>query len=405
MSVDAFCVDIFITDTLDNCLYYRNGDRGVYVYRGIKYAEADRFTAPVICKAASVDGDYRDAAPFAYQTLWRRIDSTSVFSEDCLVMTVSSPVPLGSAAADTLPVLVHIHGGSFLHGSGERNDSQLWEFALREQMVCVSISYRLGVFGYLYLSDQTDYNLGLKDQLMALRWIHDNIADFGGDKNRITLSGQSAGAQSVVFCLADTNRVAIQRAVVFSAPIGLEMSKTTERSHSRSICGRLGDKSPWTCAPMDLLRAQASWENDHRLVAMPFMPAAISQMPSYGKLVSWPEQVVVTAQDEDASIFSPTKGFEPGITAYVFTAPGKKYVRYLRKLGVNALYHEFTWRPHGSKYKVTHCMELPLFIGFQKEWPGKWLMGDVTEEELEPLRHDFMDRFAHFIRTGIWTFE
>jgi para-nitrobenzyl esterase len=115
--------------------------------------------------------------------------------EDCLNLNVWTPGP----DATGLPVLVWIHGGSFMNGSGSVAEYDGAAFA-RDGVVCVTINYRLAAEGFLSLDGVA--NLGLLDQLAALRWVQDNIAAFGGDPARVTVAGESAGAMSVTTLLS-----------------------------------------------------------------------------------------------------------------------------------------------------------------------------------------------------------
>jgi para-nitrobenzyl esterase len=115
--------------------------------------------------------------------------------EDCLNLNVWTPDLTGG-----LPVLVWIHGGSFMNGSGSVAEYSGAGFA-RDGVVCVTINYRLSAEGFLFLGDGTA-NLGLLDQLAALRWVQDNISAFGGDPARVTVAGESAGAMSVTTLLS-----------------------------------------------------------------------------------------------------------------------------------------------------------------------------------------------------------
>ena|SRR5829696_2827515 len=109
--------------------------------------------------------------------------------EDCLNLNIWSPDP-GSAG---LPVMVWIPGGMFEAGSGASYDGS--RFA-RDGIVCVTINWRVGAEGFLYLGDG-DVNLGLLDQVAALGWVREDIAAFGGNPANVTVFGQSAGAMSV----------------------------------------------------------------------------------------------------------------------------------------------------------------------------------------------------------------
>lgn len=120
--------------------------------------------------------------------------------EDCLYLNVWTPARAGT---DRLPVLVFIHGGANIEGSGSIPVYD-GEGLASKGLVVVTINYRLGIFGFLAHPDLTkespDHasgNYGLLDQIAAVRWVHDNIAAFGGDASRVTVAGQSAGAQAV----------------------------------------------------------------------------------------------------------------------------------------------------------------------------------------------------------------
>src|SRR5437588_1993454 len=115
----------------------------------------------------------------------------AIVGEDCLNLNIWSP-DLGQAR---LPVMVWIHGGAFSNGSGAILQYDGSHFA-RDGVVCVTINYRLGADGFLYLGDGIA-NLGLLDQITALAWVQENIAAFGGDPNNITVFGESAGAFSI----------------------------------------------------------------------------------------------------------------------------------------------------------------------------------------------------------------
>ncbi len=116
-------------------------------------------------------------------------------SEDCLYLNIYTPGTEGSR-----PVMFWIHGGAYIQGSAnEYNGARL---AAENDVVVVAINYRLGIFGFLDLSPFGDAyagsaNLGIQDQIAALQWVKDNIADYGGDPDCVTIFGESAGGGSV----------------------------------------------------------------------------------------------------------------------------------------------------------------------------------------------------------------
>ena len=121
-------------------------------------------------------------------------------AEDCLFMNVWRPA--GAASDAGLPVLVWIHGGGFIIGAASQELYHGHNLAKQGDVVVVSINYRLGVLGYANLAsvlndDRFSVNNGLQDQVAALKWVQENIADFGGDPDNVTIFGESAGGMSV----------------------------------------------------------------------------------------------------------------------------------------------------------------------------------------------------------------
>jgi len=181
------------------------------VFRAIPYAQAPagvmRWKPPVPMPVWSGTRQAVEFGPACSQPQARMstiyLQDLRPFDEDCLHLNIWAPADASSA-----PVLVWIHGGSLVLGSGRE---PLYDGArLAEQgMVVVSINYRLGVFGFLAhpeLSAESPEgisgNYGLLDQIEALNWVQNNISAFGGDPANVTIAGESAGALSIMYLLA-----------------------------------------------------------------------------------------------------------------------------------------------------------------------------------------------------------
>lgn len=147
----------------------------------------------------------KDATHFGPKAMQRAIYSDMVFrskgtSEDCLYLNVWTPA---KQANEKLPVLVYFYGGGFAAGDGSESRYD-GESMAKKGIVTVTISYRLGIFGFLSHPELTKEspthssgNYGLMDQHAALVWVHKNIAAFGGDPDKVTIAGESAGSMSV----------------------------------------------------------------------------------------------------------------------------------------------------------------------------------------------------------------
>ena len=165
---------------------------GVLSFRGIPFAQAERFRPPQPPTAWDGVRDAQEFGPIAPQAPGAQFQRADlVQDEDCLSLNIWTRDTSGSA-----PVMVWIHGGGFRSGSGA---SPLYDGALLagHGVVVVTINYRLGALGFLAHPELGGGNWGLHDQIESLRWVRDNIAGFGGDPTNVTIFGESAGAVSV----------------------------------------------------------------------------------------------------------------------------------------------------------------------------------------------------------------
>jgi para-nitrobenzyl esterase len=173
-------------------------DRDLMVFRGIRYG-ADtgprRFMPPTAPSPWKGVVDARSFGPASMQP-GKEADQ----SEDCLFLNVMAPA---TKATRPRPVIVYIHGGAYSSGSGS---SPLYDGAAmcgRGDVVVVTVNHRLSVFGYLYLAGFPDSgNAGQLDLVLALQWVRDNIAAFGGDPDCVTLLGQSGGGAKIATLMA-----------------------------------------------------------------------------------------------------------------------------------------------------------------------------------------------------------
>ncbi|XP_049765750.1 cholinesterase 1-like [Schistocerca cancellata] len=212
-----------VTTSLNGALYNQ--------FLGVPYATPPlgdlRFRAPV--PATSWSG-VRDALSLADDCVQPKLQGAqpTTGSEDCLYLNVFVP----TAASGSLPVMVHIHGGSFRTGSPSNGAP---DYFVEKGVVMVSVAYRLGALGFLSLqNDDIPGNAGLKDQVLALQWIQRNIAAFGGDPSRVAIFGESAGGSSVSHLFLSPATKGLFSGAIMESGVATTPWALTDKPHERA---------------------------------------------------------------------------------------------------------------------------------------------------------------------------
>lgn len=245
---------------------------GVLAFRGIPFAAppvgARRGLPPEREEAWPAVRDCTRRAPYLSQNdmmLEQMLGSQEIGKDEgALVLNVFTPGLDGSR-----PVMVWIHGGAFMFGSGSTPWYDGERFAQHGDVVVVTINYRLGPLGFLHLADWLgpDYaesgNAGLLDQIAALEWVRDCIAAFGGDPQQVTIFGESAGAGSVGTLLGTPRAHGLFRRAILqsgAASWGLELDDAVAKT--ALVMGELGvargDRAAWIAAPVDAVLAAST---------------------------------------------------------------------------------------------------------------------------------------------------
>ncbi|VTR60347.1 carboxylesterase type B [Actinobacillus pleuropneumoniae] len=299
-----------------------------YAYgRGIPYAKPPvgplRFRAPV--PPDSWDG-IRETTAFSPMCL-QPLESTSsmlgggvtkTVSEDCLYLNVWAP---RNMPAEPLPVMVWIHGGAFVTGSGSLPSYNGAPFVLRGDVIVVTINYRLGPLGFLHLSPYGEVyssNTGLLDQIAALEWVRDNIAAFGGDPERVTVFGESAGSMSIAALLAMPAAKGLFHRAIMESGAAQVMVPEQARMITAGLLKEL-DITPDNIHQLDFLPGESIFEAGERLkkqigpgVNMIFQPVldpdTLPHDPLQAIQSGWAKDVPIligTNLDEGALFFRP----------------------------------------------------------------------------------------------------
>ena len=257
-----------------------NEDKTVEIYGGIPYAEAPvgelRWKEPVDKKNWDGVLDCTNFGPRAMQNDNSAVVNSLVdlyaekswhpdfkeghiepMSEDCLNLTMWKP----AGDVSNLPILVYIHGGSLTSGAASFEDYNGEEVA-KKGVIMINIQYRLGIFGYFAHPDLakespngTTGNYGLLDQIKALEWVNNNASYFGGDKNNITIAGESAGSSSVsAICSSPLASGKFKRAIGESSSVVVKRAPHTFRKYEDAIKMGQDIMSEMKCSSVEEMR-------------------------------------------------------------------------------------------------------------------------------------------------------
>ncbi|MFJ8750607.1 carboxylesterase family protein [Streptomyces sp. NPDC102441] len=385
----------------------------------VRYAVADRFARP---RGVSPD-DTRPAGAEVCPQLPSRLDAVMgrprdrhPQGEDCLNLDVTTP----ARDAGKRPVMVWFHGGGFSSGAGLMDWYDGGALATEGDVVVVSVNYRLGALGYLCLDGVSEGNLGLYDQLEALRWVQANIAGYGGDPAQVTVFGQSAGALSILLLTRlPEARGLFRRAILQSAPLDIvTRSRTDAEDLGRMFAARLAahaqgtdpaDADPRTAEPATVLAAQRDTALAHAkcsgsTVEPPFGP--VEGAGPLGSAGASPDahvrglDIMYGWNADDMTAFPGERGDPAELTRRMYAEPLGVLGERLERAGARVHAYRLDWRPAGSAFGATHCVELPLLLGSRAAWQTSPMLGHTPWHEVDALGRTLRAVWTSFARTG-----
>jgi para-nitrobenzyl esterase len=389
-------------------------DGGLIRALGLRYATAQRF-APCV-PVSNWDGivDATERGPACPQ-LPSRLDfvvgsqtAGLAQDEDCLSLAVAAPLP------DDVPrpVMVFFHGGAYVTGSGQLAAYDMSAMAEEGDVVTVAVSYRLGIFGYLAIDDVSPANLGLLDQIAALRWVKENIGAFGGDPTQVTVFGQSAGGDSASYLMiADGAEDLFARAILQSSPLSVQRGRTAmSRAMGAAARAALGS-SPETAGIDELLAAQIAATSAAAefgaAAQMPFGPQTghyplpqDDEVESRRREVASRLPIMIGTTIDDALPFlrlnprlAPIFGLpvlgsraervlSRVISDRLFARPSAAFAKNHRRGGGHAMTYVFDWHPADGPFGACHCIELPFLMGSLAAWAAAPMLGAEPQQAL-----------------------
>lgn len=398
---------------------------------GIRYARAARFGRPVAEPPAAAPIRAMAPAPACPQVTDPLLDQvlgnlfdTLTYDEDCLRLSLT--LPADRQPGEQLPVIVWVHGGSYVTGAG---DLPLYDPAMlvsEQRVVFVAVTYRLGILGFLGSESGPPPNLGLLDILAALGWVQRNVAAFGGDPALVTLLGHSSGADAgAQLLLVPAAAGLFRRVILHSAPLGLTRHR---QAMARAMHKAAGPPRPTAPVGEVLARTPAVLKAARWFGLKSGMPFG----PQYGAHPLPPEatieqawtaaapgvDVLIGATAEETRFFAviapafsrlarlPLLGprlvrLLTGVTSrLIYQAPARVFARRHARGGGRAYEFRVLYQPPGSPFGAAHVVDLPLLLGTPASWAATPLLGRATWPEVEAVGRQVRRLWADFARTG-----
>jgi para-nitrobenzyl esterase len=399
---------------------------GVIRAKSIRYARSERYQKPVPAEVG--DHDIPEKTPVCPQhispLLERLIQKTDVgqFEPDESPQFLTVTCPVDVTENDHLPVVVWIHGGSYEIGCGDlpTSDPSMW--VKEQRIVVVSVSYRLGLFGFLGGNEERPANLGLFDIMEALKWIRKNIRSFGGNPANITLFGQSSGGDAIAHLMISEGTDGLfQRAIIHSAPLGFRLKRQKMSLEFFRRTEFLKDEKDPLKMVDEYVNVLPSFRKYGLKTAMPFctqygFPPLCTEEES---LERWKKNAkkydVLIGSNQDETAFY-VKTAQEGLYTYlhnrvlnsivrkttesIYEKPADAFTRNYAAGGGNV--YRFTLKStlKNNNIGASHCVDLPLIFENEEAWKNSELLKEVPWKYIQDNGRKLRALWAEFAATG-----
>jgi len=342
--------------------------------------------------------------------------------EHCQHLSVTRPADL--EPGECVPVMVWVHGGSYTSGAGDMPITDPAALVAEQRVVVVTVTYRLGIFGFLGDGRGRPANLGLLDQLEALRWVRRNIAAFGGDPDQVTAFGESAGGDAVAHLMATPEAPALfRRAIIQSPPLGIARGRVRMTAAMAEAAAHVTAAMPAAdvvALQPDVERRSASFG---LIAGMPFgtqygyppLPAEDAVEDAWDRVAPQIE-VLIGHTAEEAKLFLPrvptlqrvigvplvgplvSRAVVGVVTAAVHSRAIRRFADRHVRAGGRATRYVVSWSVPGNPYGAAHTIDLPLLFGDEQAWRSAALVAGAPWAEIERHARQVRQVWADFAR-------
>ncbi|KAM3965307.1 juvenile hormone esterase [Aphomia sociella] len=282
-------------------------------------------------------------------------------TEDCLILNIFVPA---NRTQSYLPVYVNLHGGGFKSISGNRDVIYGPQFFIQQEVILITLNYRLGALGFLSLEvDEASGNAGIKDVILALKWIKKNIEKFRGQKSNITVGGQSSGAALVHYLLLTekTTNLFNKALLVSGSANNMRFFEKHPKKNAIALANQLGLPTDNVTAllktlrnidPFDIVDAQENIYKDTRNIMRPFAPfvPCLEKKQPLAVITEDPEDIMKSGTPQNVPLFV---GFnaEEGIYQYNVLQKNQTAIDNLSKIYPGYILSDIKYPRESTVYK------------------------------------------------------
>ncbi|MDF2552810.1 MAG: para-nitrobenzyl esterase [Chryseobacterium sp.] len=402
-------------------------ENGIIKAKNIRYAHSERFKKPIPVQPSLSEILFPEKTPVCPQNISPLLEkmigkiNLDDFEVDESPQFISIFRPEKISENEKLAVVVWIHGGSYELGCGDLSTADPTDWVKEQNIIVVSVSYRLGIFGFLGGSEGRPANLGLFDIIEALKWIKTYIPDFGGNSENITLFGQSSGGDAIAhLMISDGAEGLFNRVIIHSAPLGLRLNRQKMYSEFLKKTGTLTAESDTFEIVKNYKNHLPSFFKYGLKAAMPFgtqygLPPLCNEGEAEEK---WRKSaakydVLIGINDEETAFYLrvsdkmnqylPKKIINKAIrstTEIIYGKPAKDFADKYAEAGGNIWLFRIHSKIDGHYFGSAHAFDLPLIFGNESAWKSSGLLKNVPWKYIDENGKKLRSLWAEFARNG-----
>lgn len=402
-------------------------ENGIIKAKSIRYAYSERFKKPIPVQPFADEIIFPEKTPVCPQNisplLEKMIGKTNLddFEVEESVQYLSIYRPEKFSENEKIPVIVWIHGGSYEIGCGDLSTADPSDWVKEQNVIIATVSYRLGIFGFLGGTEKRPANLGLFDIIEALKWVKNYISDFGGDTENITLFGQSSGGDAIAHLMVSEGvENLFKRVIIHSAPLGL-------RQNRQKMSAEFLKNTMDFTAETDLFKIIENAKKKPPAflkyglkAAMPFgtqygFPPLCSENEVEEKWKRNAENidVLIGINDEETAFYLRTSEmmnkYLPkrlvdrvirSTTEIIYGKPARDFAENYAAAGGNIYLFRIHPRIIGNHFMGAHAIDLPFIFGNESAWKNAGILNNIPWKYIDENGRKLRSLWTEFAHRG-----